>query len=64
MFVLLTVDGFHVPVIPFMEVAGKPGEGDPLHTGDRIGNVGVTGWLTVTISVVAKAHNPVAGVKV
>jgi len=56
--VLLTVAGFHVPLIPLVEVAGNDGTEPPeqmvrvvpkLNTGVMIG-------LTVTVSVVGTAH--------
>jgi hypothetical protein len=62
--VLLTVEGLHVPVIPFVDVAGRTGGVDPLQIAVTGANVGTAGWLTVTVRVVVFAHCPVAGVNV
>jgi len=64
--VLLTVAGFHVPVIPFCEVPGKVGTDAPLQILRLVPklNVGVTFGLTVTSNVVGKAHWPAVGVNV
>jgi hypothetical protein len=62
--VLLTVAGDHVPVIPFVEVAGKTGAVDPEHIGAIAANVGTAFGFTVTINVVVVAHCPAFGVKV
>ena len=64
--VLLTTDGFHVPVIPFVDVVGNVGTVPP----EQIVNVvpklkvGVIFGLTVTVKVVVVAHNPAVGVNV
>jgi len=54
--------GDHVPVIPFVEVAGKVGAGDPLQMAAMALNVGVTVAITVmSIVVEAVAHWPILG---
>ena len=63
---MLTTDGFHVPVIPFVDVAGKLGT-DPAAQIVRLGpklNVGMTFGLTVTMNAVFVAHCPAVGVNV
>lgn len=62
--VLLTVAGFHVPVIPLSEVDGRTGTAPPAHTSVGILNVAVTIGFTVKGKVAVVAHCPVAGVKV
>ena len=63
--VLLTVAGFHVPVIPLVEVVGRTGAAAPLHIGATALKVGVTVEVTVmSIVVEAVAHWPIVGVKV
>ena len=61
-----TVEGFHVPVIPFVEVVGRAGT-VPLPQIVRLLpklNAGVTFGLTVTLNVVVVAHCPAVGVNV
>jgi hypothetical protein len=63
---LLTIDGFHEPVIPFVDVAGKLGTEPPaqiVRLGPKL-NVGVLFGLTATDSVVVVAHCPAVGVNV
>jgi hypothetical protein len=62
--VLSTVAGDHVPLIPFVDVAGKVGAGDPVQIGASAVNIGVTFGLTVCTNVVVTAHWPLFGVKV
>jgi len=63
--VLLTVAGFHVPVIPLLEVFGSVGTALPEQiVDDPKLNVGVTFGLTVTLNVVGSAHRPADGVNV
>jgi hypothetical protein len=64
--VLLTVAGFHVPVIPLEEVVGNAGTVPPEQIVRLFpkANVGVTFGFTVTVNVVPKAHWPAAGVNV
>jgi hypothetical protein len=61
--VLLSVVGFHVPVIPLVEVVGKRGAVAPLQIAAIVANVGVTIGFTVTVKLVVVTHVPV-GVKV
>jgi hypothetical protein len=62
--VLLTVAGFQVPVIPFVDVVGKTGAVAPLHIAGIAANVGVIIGFTITVIVGDVAHWPVAGTKV
>ena len=58
------VAGFHVPVMPLLETAGRAGAADPIQSGPICVNTGVI-WTSIDISmVVATAHCPAAGVKV
>ena len=61
-----TVEGLHVPVIPFPEVLGKVGTVPPAQMVRLFPklNVGVTFGFTVTVNVVVVAHCPADGVKV
>lgn len=55
---MLTVDGLHVPDIPFVELFGNVGT-DPLPQITRLvpnGNVGVVLGITVTVIVVVTPH--------
>lgn len=63
---LLTIAGFHVPVIPLSEVAGRAGTVPFAQIVNDVPklNVGVTFALTVTVNVVVVAHNPGVGVNV
>jgi hypothetical protein len=61
---LLTVAGFHIPVIPFVDVVGSTGAVAPIQIGLTAVNVGVMLELTVTSNVVLIAHCPAAGVNV
>ncbi len=58
------VDGFHVPEIPFVDVAGRAGGVVLLHNGGIWLNVGITCDVIATSSVVVAAHCPAAGVNV
>ena len=60
---MLTVAGFQVPVIEFVDVVGKTGLVEPEHIGEMAVKVGVTFGLTVIFKVVAIAHSPTFGVK-
>jgi hypothetical protein len=60
--VLLTA-GDHVPVIALFDVVGREIV-PPLQIGATCVNVGVIGWLTVTVIVVVVAHRPAVGVNV
>ena len=63
---LLTTDGFHVPVIPLVDVVGNVGTVPPEQMVSVVPklNVGVMFGLTVTVNVVVVAHCPAVGVKV
>lgn len=54
----LATAGFHVPVIPLVDVVGKEGTPDPAQIVNVVPklNTGVTLGLTVTLSVVPVAH--------
>jgi hypothetical protein len=56
--VLLTVAGFHVPVIPLEEVVTNVGTVPPLQIDNAVPNakVGIRIGLTVTVSVAVVAH--------
>ena len=56
--VLLTVDGFHVPVIALVDVVGKVGTVPPLQIVSDVPklNVGVIFGFTVTVKVAVVAH--------
>ena len=63
----MAIAGFHVPVIPFVEVVGSAaGTAPPAQIFSEVPklNAGVMFGLTVVVKVVATAHDPVAGVKV
>jgi len=62
--VLLTVAGFHVPVILLVDVVGKVGAVAPEQIGSIASNVGAILGLTVMSKVVVVAHWPASGVKV
>ena len=59
-------DGFHVPVIPLVEVLGSTGTTPPAHMVSVVPNTnaGVIFGFTVTASDVASAHWPGVGVNV
>ena len=65
-FWLSTTEGLHVPVIPFVDVAGNEGTVPPAHIVKLVPkpNVGGMLGLTVTVKVVVVAHKPAVGVKV
>ena len=58
--------GFHVPVIPFVEVLGSTGTDAPAQIVSVVPklNVGVIFGFTVTVNVTGNAHCPAVGVKV
>ena len=61
--VLITA-GLQVPVILFVEAAGKAGAVLFWHSGPTVANAGVI-WVATVISIVAVAvHCPAAGVNV
>ena len=55
---LLTTDGFHVPVIPFVEVVGNIGTDPPVQIDKLVPklNTGIRFGLIVTVNVVVVAH--------
>ena len=61
---MLIVEGFHEPVIPLFEVAGREGAEAFRHRGPIWVNVGVIPGLTVMVRLAVVAHCPAAGVKV
>ena len=63
--VLLTTEGFHVPVTPLSDVVGRVGTEPPeqMVIFPKL-NVGITFGLTVTLNVVGTAHCPAPGVNV
>jgi hypothetical protein len=62
--VLLTVAGLHIPVTPFVDVAGSIGAVDPVQIGFTAAKVGMMLELTVTSNVVVAAHCPAVGVNI
>jgi hypothetical protein len=61
--VLLTVDGFQVPVIPFVEVGDNIGATVFAHIGEITLKIGVI-VFTLMFKVVVVAQGPGLGVKV
>ena len=61
---LLTFEGFQVPVIELLEVVGKTGALPPTHIAAGVVNVGVVVGVTVTLKFLVVAHNPAVGVNV
>ena len=63
---LLTIAGFHVPVMPLVDVVGRVGAAPAKQMVCAVPklNVGVIFGLTVTVNVVVVAHNPGVGVNV
>ena len=61
-----TVEGFHVPVIPFVDVAGNAGTVPPAQIVKLVPklNTGTMFGVTVTVNVAVVAHSPAVGVKV
>jgi hypothetical protein len=62
--VLLTVAGLHIPVTPFVDVAGSIGAVDPVQIGFTAAKVGMMLELTVTSNEATVAHCLAAGVNV
>ena len=60
-----TVEGFHVPVTPFVDVPGSTGTVLPAQIVSEVPklNKGVVFGVTVTVRLVTGAHNPGEGVK-
>jgi hypothetical protein len=61
---VLIVAGFHVPVIPFVDVVGKAGAVVFWQSGPIAAKVGATRAVTSTLIVAVEAHCPSSGVKV
>ena len=61
---VLIVAGFHVPVIPLVDVAGRTGAELFWQSGPICVKAGVTLGVTVTVKVVVAAHCPAVGVNV
>jgi hypothetical protein len=62
--VLSTVDGDHVPLMPFGEVLDNVGAVEPAQTGANAAKSGVWTGFTVTVSTCPLAHCPASGVNV
>jgi hypothetical protein len=60
--VVFMLGGFHVPLIPFVEVAGSAGGVEFWQSGPMLLKTGVTGEVTVTVIEPEVAHWPVLGV--
>jgi hypothetical protein len=61
---VVMVEGFHVPLIPFVELKDNEGAAAFSHI-DAIGeNVGTVGVVIVISSVAVVAHCPASGVNV
>ena len=56
--------GVQLPLYPFKEVVGSAFKVSPEQIALTAVKLGVTGWLTVMVSVVFVAHCPAVGVKV
>lgn len=65
-FWLSTTEGLHVPVMPFVDVVGKPGTVSPAQIVRPVPklNVGIILGSTVTVNVAVVAHSPAVGVNV
>ena len=61
---VLIVAGFQVPIIPFVDVDGKPGAAEFWQSGPMRLNIGAIWLLIVTESIAVVAHCPAPGVKV
>ena len=63
---MLTIEGFHVPVIQFEDVVDKVGTVSPAQIVSDVPklNAGVMFGLTVTVNVAVVAHGPASGVKI
>ena len=63
---MLTIEGLHVPVIPFEDVVDKVGTVSPAQIVNEVPKlkVGVMFGLTVTVNVAVVAHGPASGVKI
>ena len=61
---VLIVAGFHVPVMPLLDVVGSAGAVAFWHNGPIALKVGITGAVITTSIVVTLPHCPAFGVKV
>lgn len=63
---MLIVAGFHVPLTPFVDVAGNTGTPAPAQMVSELPKAkeGVMFGFTVTVKVVVVAHCPAVGVNV
>ena len=61
---VLIVAGFHVPVIPLVEVAGRAGATEFRQSGPIWVNEGTTAGVTVIVREAVVAQIPASGVKV
>jgi hypothetical protein len=63
---LSTTEGFHVPVIPFVDVVDNVGTVPPAQIASVVPklNVGTMFGVTVTVKVAVVAHCPAVGVNV
>ena len=61
---MLIVAGFHVPVMPFVDVVGSAPGVAPTQYGPRAVNAGVILGFTVIDMVFVVAHCPAVGVNV
>jgi hypothetical protein len=61
---VLIIAGFHVPVIPFGDVADKTGAVSLLQIVSIVGKPGIVSVVMVTARVTIEAHCPLFGVKV
>ena len=60
------IEGFHVPVILFVDVLGSVGTVPPAQIVNDVPKLkdGVMFGFTVTVKLIVVAHNPAMGVKV
>ena len=63
---MLTIEGLHVPFIPFVDVVGRAGTLAPAQIVRLVPklNTGVTFGFTVTVKDALVAHCPAVGVNV
>ena len=61
---MLLIAGFHVPVMPFVDVVGNAGILAPLQNGPTELKLGVTLGVMVIVNCAVVAHCPALGVKV
>jgi hypothetical protein len=61
---VLIIAGFHIPVIPFGDVADKSRAVSLVQRVSKVGKSGIVSGVMVTARVVVAAHCPLFGVKV